>query len=282
MGEKLEIRKGGKLIETKWVYDKAAKQGEYKEFDRTDSALRHIWDNCQLSADVTLRDIFLLLNTELDVFDALIGNWCKEIVTEGLTKPAKAVGVYDPDEIEFLELRQNFYYDESSQYGPSFYGYNRPDFGGVGYELKEDKLFDWIDKATGKPAIEWPKGERIPWGISFSKANDLIDLPVKLDTEARVFNENVDDKVNYHNQITTYKGATYSLGSILYGIIWEMSFHGGPDKRDEVGDGLRQTVADIKSGKEETIAIDDLDEWLGEYAEEAKKRESTDGNSNPT
>lgn len=248
MGEKLEIRKGGQLIETKWVYDKDAKQGEYKEFDRTDNTITHIWDNCLLASDVTLRDIFLLLNTELEVFDAIIGNWCKEIVIEGLTQPAKVVGIYNPDEIEYLEITSSIFYDDGSEYGPSFHGHNKPSFGGVGFELKEDKLYDWNDSATGLPAIEWPKGERIPWGISFSKANDLIDLPVKLGDTVTVYNENINSD-KYHEVLTVYKGVTYTLGNILHCIIWEMSFHGGPDKRDEVSKELRETLINIKSDK---------------------------------
>ena len=55
MSEKLELRKGGKLVETKWVYDKQAKKGEYKEFDRTANGLRHLFDTCVLAPDVTLR-----------------------------------------------------------------------------------------------------------------------------------------------------------------------------------------------------------------------------------
>lgn len=256
--EKLVITKDSKLIETKWVYDKVKEEGSYIDFDRTDKALKYIWDNCELEEGVTLRNIFELINTEIDIFDAIIGNWCKEIVTEGLTGTPKKVGTYDPEAIEYLQVGTNIHYDDGSQYGPTFYGYARADFGGVGYELKEDKLFDWIDKDTGLPAVEWPKGERIPWGISFTPANELIDLPVKLDTVARVYNDNHEDKKNYHNLLAEYKGATYTLGNILYGIIWEMSFHGGPDKRDAVGADLKQTVDDIKSGKGELIPAEEV------------------------
>jgi len=263
--EKLELRKGGLLVETRWKYDETIKKGEYVERDVTQNAIRYLFEPCELEEGVSLRDIFLLLNTELEIFDAVIGNWCKEIVTEGLTQPAKPyTGQYDPDGIEYLELYWSMYYDNGTKYGPSFYGYHRPDFHGIGYELKEDKLFDWIDKDTGKPAVEWPKGARINWGISFSRANDLIDIPVKLDDKATVFDDNLKSKSDHQAKtgwgypLAEYKGATYTLGNILYGIIWEMSFHGGPESRDERSEELKQAVDEIKAGTAETVSADDL------------------------
>lgn len=278
MSEKLEIRKGGKLVQTKWVYDKVAKKGEYVDFDRTDNALRHIWDNCVLSPDVTLRDIFLLINTEIDVFDAIIGNWCKEIVTEGLTQPAKPYDLtkYDPEQIEYLELRYTPEYDDDGNGGEELMGIHRPDFGGVGIELQNDGDQE-----------HYKKGDRIPWGISFSKANDLINIPVKLADKFDIYEGILKWKAGEGPKLLgSFKNPPYTLGGILEGIIWEMSFHGGPEKRDTFSTELKDTVARIKSGEEELISNpltgQDVDEWLGEYLEEAKKRDSNDGSSNPT
>ena len=260
--EKLEIRKGGRLVETKWKYDETIKKGEYVERDITKNAIRYLFEPCELEQGVSLRDVFLLLNTELDIFDSIIGNWCKEIVTEGLTQPSKPYQ-FDEEGIEYLELYWSFYYDDGSEYGPSFYGYNRPSFHGIGFERKENKYFDWTSK-DGSKDIEHAKGSRTNWGISFSKANDLIDIPVKLDDKVTVFDDNLDHegdhkaKTGWHYSLTEYKGATYTLGNILEGIVWEMSFHGGPGNRDKVSQELRDTVDDIKSGKAETVSADEF------------------------
>jgi hypothetical protein len=72
--EKLQIRKGGKLVDTRWIYDREKDQGEYQEFDVTDKAVRHLFDICYLAEDVTLKDLFLLLNTNLEQFDLIFGN----------------------------------------------------------------------------------------------------------------------------------------------------------------------------------------------------------------
>lgn len=251
--EKLEIRKGGKLIETKWVYDKATKQGEYKEFDRTDQAIRNLFEPCELASDVTLKDIFELLNTELALFDAVIGNWCKEIVTEGLTQPGKPYDLtkYDPEQIEYLELR---YTPEYELYDgvDSCHGFHRPDFGGTGVELQNDGDQE-----------HFSKGERIPWGISFTAANDLINIPVRLSDTFAIYEGILRSKDGeLPKKLIEFKNPTYTLGGILEGIIWEMSFHGGPDKRDTFGKELKQTVQDIKDGKGSStpFSIEDKDE----------------------
>ena len=239
MAEKLEIRKGGKLIETKWVYDKEAKQGSYVEFDRTDRAFRYLFEQCQLAPDVTLKDIFELLNSDIDVFDAVIGNWCEEIVTEGLTQPAKPYDLskYDPEQIEYLELRYTPEYDLDGDNKDVFYGFHRPDFGGVGVVLQNDGDQD-----------HYKKGERIPWGVSFSKANDLINIPVKLADKFVVYEGIMKwDKVSKDNKkLAEFNNPTYTLGGILEGIIWELSFHGGPDKRNDMHKELLERVEEIK------------------------------------
>ena len=252
--ERLSIRKGGKLIETKWVYDRAKEEGSYQEFDRTDSAVRHLFEVCDLEADVTLKDIFLLINTELEIFDAVIGNWCKEIVTEGLTQPGKPYDLskYDPEQIEYLELTYTPEYDNDGDGGPDeLYGFHRPDFNATGVVLQNDGDQE-----------HYKKGERIPWGVSLTPSNDLINIPVRLSDKFVIYEGilKCKDKPGFSHPIAEFSNPTYTLGSILYGIIWELSFHGGPDKRDAFGSELRETVDKIKSGEIETVPFNSEEE----------------------
>lgn len=266
--EKLEIRKGGKLIETKWIYDKVAKQGAYHDIDRTDQAIRNLFEVCELAPDVTLKDIFLLLNSEIDIFDAVIGNWCKEIVTEGLTAPEKPydLNVYDPEQIEYLELRFTPEY-ESDGDGTEDYlqGFTRPDFGGTGVELRNDGDQE-----------HYSKGDRIPWGISFTPANELINIPVRLAKDVAIYEGILKSKSGQMpNKLAEFKNPSFTLGQILEGIIWEMSFHGGPDKRDAFNKDLRETVDKIKSGEENLHTGQSFEDYL-------KEQNDDTGDSNPT
>lgn len=239
----LIITKGGKLVNNYWNGDLM----KYVQVDVTDKAICKINNHCILDDDVTLEDVFLLLNTEIDVFDAMIGNWCKDYVEEGLkhviNMTKDKASIYNPDEIEYLELNWDFYYDDNTKYGQSFYGHDKPSFGGVGFKLKEDKLCEWKDK-DGTDIIEWNKGSRIPWSLMGTPVYELKHLPVKLKDEIKVYNDNTESK-DFHKIINTYKGASFTLHNILYGIIWELSFHGSPTKTIKFREEINKSVKEI-------------------------------------
>lgn len=254
--EKLEIRKGGKLIETKFVYDEDEK-GEYKEIDQTHQAIRFLFETCELSPEITLKDIFLLLNTELELFDVVIGNWCKDIVTEGLTKPEKSY-VEDDEAIEYIELSYTPEYYKNYSNKNNLSGLTRLDLNGVGFARKKVKYFDWNNE-DGTPAIEYNIGERTPWSLSFTSTNELINIPVKLSNSFVI----VEDDYKKTTKITAAEelypkllvadNPDYSLGNILYSIIWELSFYGGPDSRDKKGEELKILSKEVREGKAKTV-----------------------------
>lgn len=236
MSEKLEIRKGGKLFETCWIYNKETEEGHYEDTDVTEYASRFLFDVCEFESGITLKDIFLLLNSNLDIFDSIIGNWCKEIVTEGLTGAEKPyTGEYNIDEVEYLELSWNISSDDDV---PSFTGYHRPDLHGMGFELKEDKLLEWGD-------VECPKGKRQSYAVEMSPTNEMINFPVVLNNKFEVYEDN-HKKDNFMSKITEYQGASFTLGNILEGIMWELSFYGKPEKRDEVVKDIKGRIADYE------------------------------------
>jgi len=230
--EGLKIKKGGTLWRTRWVYDEAKGEGSYVEKDVTERAVTLLFEHCELDAGVTLRDIFLLLKTELGIFDAIIGNWCEEIVNEGLTREKT------PDrnsDIEYLELYWHIYKDKDYDTKKStFGGYIFPQFHGVGFLQEKDKFDEYGN-------LECKAGDRTPYGISFTPASDLIDLPIKLDAEVRIYNED-----DWKETPQTFELGEYSLGHILYGVIWELSFHGGPDQRDETAKDLFNSVDEMR------------------------------------
>jgi hypothetical protein len=234
---KLEIRKNGKLIDTRWIYDEEKQKGEYVEFDVTDNAIRYLFDTCCLEETLTLKDLFLLLNTNLDQFDLIFGNWLKEIVTEGLTKEAEPYGDYSADNIEWLDLRWYISRDKDS-----FCGYDRPNFGGVGYKLKKET----------KPFYK--KGSRINWGVSFSSANELINIPLRLNTDFTITNED-SDQGKFMEEIAVFKNATFTLANIIYGVIWELTWNGGPEDRENRRQDLDRAFQEAKNDSKNIKSI---------------------------
>lgn len=245
--EKLELKKGGFLIETRWVSPSENNgEGKYIDVDVTNQGIRKLFEVCRLEDGFLLKDLFVFLNRELEVYDAIFGNWLKEIVQEGLKDPTegKTFNIYDPEEIEYLELYYSVYCKEKcKKYPAEFGGFHRPNFGGVGFELKEDKLENGY--------LTYKKGERIPWGVSFTPINDLTPLSLKLSENFNIYNENFGIKdPNYGNLIVSYEGANYTLASIILGVVWELSFHGSPESSKEFGKSLKQMVSDIKNKKD--------------------------------
>jgi len=212
----LAIKKGGKLFKTKWVYDEEKDEGGYVTTDVTDEAPTRLFNTCTLDDDVTLKDILLLLNTNLGIFDLIIGNWCKEIVEEGLKKqPIKE------DKIEYLELYWCVVRDKIEN-KDTFSENIFPRFHGHGYEDKN--------------------GQRTPYGIAFSPVNQLVNLSLKLSNEYVIIND-----MNWKEEPKIYKGPSYSLGHILYGVIWELSFHGDPINRDKIWNNLMDIKEEVDS-----------------------------------
>lgn len=275
MNEGLHITRAGRLIQTYWFYNDdetipKKERGKYLEKDVTESAIRRLWDDCTLEDGVTLKSIFTLLNSDINLFDLVIGNWCKEIITEGLTQPpAEYSGTYDPDGIEYLELywslARNALWNESRGAFDSgiteLQGTKRANFHGIGYELKEDKLHDWKNE-DGTDAVEWSKGDRIPWGMSFTAANAYINYPVKL-AQKMIINDEVErnqkTKDNHFiKPVAIFERSVYTLGDILYGIIWELSFHGGPKERNEKSEELKESVDKIRNGSAKTVSWEEI------------------------
>ena len=49
----------------------------------------------------------------------------------------------------------------------------------------------------------------------------------------------------------------FNLSQILHGILWELSWHGGPEKQSEFVEELKSRVDDVKSGRPDAISNSD-------------------------
>lgn len=60
----LSLHPGPKLIRRDWEYDAALGEGHDEQQDVTEHASRYLFEPVALAPDLTLRDIFLLLDTD--------------------------------------------------------------------------------------------------------------------------------------------------------------------------------------------------------------------------
>lgn len=240
MTERLEIRKGGKLYQNYWGEDAQS----FFDEDITDRAVSLLFESCTIQQGVTLRDILLLLNTQIEIFQLVLQNWCKEFVAEGIKKHPHQI----ESRIEYLELYWDFRKDfpedssEEASKDPGLFGYRFPALHGVGRLLEED--YYEKEHLLGKA------GERIHFSVSVTPLEKLMHLPVQLRPTLTIYNE-----TNWEEQSQLFDACEYTLGHILYGILWELSFHGSPDSRKEFADELTVLMKTKKTSKDHNLQI---------------------------
>lgn len=166
--------------------------------DVTNAAPTLLFEPCQLADKVTLRDVFLLLQNHLDVFDKLLGNWCKTYTEEALAKKDAVDPAFD-----YLELYHTLEVDEDE-----LLGMDRPDF----HAVKGDEAYS----------------------LSFLPLYEYADCPLVLGKTQ------MDDGKTFYD-------SPFTLGKILYGILWEISFYGPPANRDEKASQLRESASCINN-----------------------------------
>jgi hypothetical protein len=204
----VKVMPGGRLHLTKWTYNKKKKRGKYKTVDVTDKVMNYLfWPHCKLHRKVVLRDIFLLVERNLSICTVLIHPYIDEFIEEGLYHETEK-----DTEIEYLELYYSGEIFEKRLEGMTF-----PGFHGIGY--KKD-------------------GWRQPWSLMFSKTNDLVGLPLKLG-RMEIFDDAIEDPLN--RLVFKNKKVDFSLGAIIYGIFWELSYSGKPSDRDKKNEMLNES-----------------------------------------
>ena|SRR5579862_3738450 len=217
----LLLQKNGILL--KKYYDETL--GKFNTQDITDISFRHLYDECTLENGVTLRDVFLLLQKNIEVYHAILGNWCDEIVNEGLSGGHDDLS--DKANLDYLELCWNLTEDTDTN---NIMGYHFPEFHGIGKD----------NDGEGD--------HQIPYAVDFTPTYKLIDLGLILNTRITIRPE----FYNLQSPIYHFVG-TFTLGQILYGIIWELSFCGSPTNRDIFKNEVEESAYKIMNMSKEEL-----------------------------
>jgi hypothetical protein len=198
--------------------------------DVTDIAISYLHEDIEFDDNVTLRDLFLVINKELELFNLIFGNWIDEytnVILCGVPESEE-----ENNQIDHLLVSLEIE-NEGEEYNiPSF-----PEFHGVGI-CKE-------------PFETYKEGDEIKWGISFSPMQKFADTLLVLDPFVHVYNSKTKEK-------NTYPSSGYTFFNVIYAIVYEISFHGGPEDTEKVFDSLNDQIKKIKSGEIQTFPIEDL------------------------
>lgn len=244
----LKLIPGPSLISHQWVYDKTTEIGEWVDVDVTSRAHEFLFDDVDIGDGFTLADLFRLLEACPVLQQIMRRNFSDELMAEarkGVSQEFKAG--YDPEGIEYLELYQLWHKNTAiSEYQPT----HRLNFHGVGYALREP-----VNQPDG---FSHPVGYRIEWSVSCAPLRDLLLLPIKFKTKVIVCEDDLDAK-KYAHMVEEVSVCSASLGQVLHGVMWELSFHGGPDGQAEVITDLKKSMAEIDNGTADLVSLDESD-----------------------
>jgi len=222
MDNEIKIIPGGELVETYWDYDEVAKIGTFKERNVTQDAPTLMFRNVSFHENLKLKDILLLLKRDILFYSIYLNNWVEEFVNEGLNnKPAQTF-----DDVEYLQLYWNLNQDVNDNNQSIIDGYGFPSFHMVSKKLIEDKYDEF-------GTLMYQANQRINYSLSFIPTNDLANIPIKLKRKLLIC-----DSGDTSKSPIKFDDCVYSLGQVLYGIIWELSWYGSPEKRDKESDIL--------------------------------------------
>lgn len=143
--------------------------------------------------------------------------------------------------------------------------------------LEEGIDFHALGKCSGSTLEHYQKYSKEPppetetYSLSGSHASVYAKLPLKVDEMVEVWQRPTfsrKGKIKTEQKLLAKVRCSMTLLEVLDGIYWDISFYGGPAKRDNFMKDLCGRMEDVKSGKAETIPLEDflkeLDEEEGE------------------
>jgi hypothetical protein len=216
--------------------------------DVTAQAHEFLFDSVALCDGVTLCDIFRLLEACPELQAVMRRNYCAELLAEAQkgVSPEYQAG-YAPEAIEYLELYQQWHLNSlTREYQPN----HRLNLHGVGYALREP-----MNEAHG---MVYPVGHRIQWGVSTSNVRELLSLPLRLNSSVQICEDDLDAR-QFGQEIEKVSMCHVSLGQILHGVLWELSWHGSPADQLKLTEELKAQVAEIDAGTAKLTPMDDID-----------------------
>lgn len=215
----LKIR-GDKLIKESWNSEKQS----WEEEDVSYALPYYLFEPCVIEG-ATLGDILRLMKPHLKILSIVLNNWVEEFIKEAEREEIPE-GWGNAGDLDYLELS---YYAE--------------------WEEKEDRLI-----GHDKPDLSGHEGEDV-YSVSFMPMNLLTSLPVKLGG-FKVFHS-VMNSGRQGGVIAEYEKSTFTLGQILHGIVWEMSWYGPPEERNKKWEKLNETLGELDDIEWQSLGDDE-------------------------
>lgn len=209
------LKPGGLLIRT-YIDD----DHKLAEEDLTVLAHSYLLESVCLDARFTLKDLFALIEKDR-LLPLIFGrDWAGEYLAE---VKKENTGIETAKDIQYLELYSSW--EKDTRTG-TIDGTGHLSFHGVGPILQEDYVEH--DNIIAR------KGSRITYGVEFRKVQELLDLPLVYNPVYSVREGNHEDISVYMNELEKVRVEHPTLAQVIHGVLWELSFHGGPEDSDAV------------------------------------------------
>lgn len=214
--------------------------------DVAEHAEAFLFEPVSLHPDLTLGDVFKLLDKCLTLQQVFRRSWAVQLCEEARKGPLPQRRDGDPVEvagIEYLELFWSWALDTSSNTYRSVHGL---DLHGVGRALMVDA-----------PTYQAKAGDRIKWSVSLTPVRELLELPLRLRDELTITEDDIDAKA-YSDVVAGGRCTEVLLGQVIGGVLGEIGFHGGPDEQLEFKEELDRRSAEAAADPSTLIPADDV------------------------
>lgn len=216
---RLKLKPGGLLEHSYYNED----TNKFETVDVTEHALFYLNESVEFE-EIKLRDLFFLIHKN-PVLYPIFGNWIEEY-----TESAVKAVFNDEGQRMTLELYYALFADSDNDvlhipHCPSFHGISIAD----------------------KDSEYYSEGETIKWSVQLSPIETLVDLPLVLSRTV--------DFGYYRNYIEdifvkTFDTKYYTLYQVILGVVWELSFSGSPEEKEQI---RAQIQASLDSIEEEEV-----------------------------
>lgn len=202
---KLTIEAGGKLL----AYTSESNQSGERQ-DVSHLAHQFLYDAVELGP-ICLQDIFGLLAKDPVLLEVYRRQFSKELLAYASLGPI-SMDVPPDDRIECLELYQMWEQDTWSHRldrGPAL------------------RLHGLCRAPAGASSEAWRSVS-----VVFSDLRELLTLPVRLASQVTICEADFDAFA--FGQVLQKVYVSVTLGELLHGVLWELSFYGAPQTQEEV------------------------------------------------
>jgi len=213
-----------------------------------------------LTDNVRLKDIFIPLMDE-PLFEIIfLTDWWKDLMLEIKSKEWKPyVGDHklkkdiDGEELEYLEVYQVVEFSKKEQ---RFYHSSLWHFHGIGYPF--------IDANNAQSSFK-KVGERQQYALEFTSMADLMNTPFRIGSVS-LYDEDVEDYKD--SKIVTNTENSLTLYELIRAVVYEMSFCGAGESKEEFKDNLNTSYEEIKEDSSSAVSYSSVQ--MDDFFEELK------------